>query len=146
MTSRMCASWYVGSDHLLARPPWPVVLGLFGPYHKYHGFCTHEPPVPGPAVIMHCSNEVKAQLLAPLLPEYTHTPRPIGFGAARAGVDRGQGAKGEQDHGGAHRLHGASPAVDPSDSIRRPYSKIMTVHTTPRRSKGCASRAERARV
>ena len=55
-----------------------VVLGLFGPYHKYHGFCTHDPPVPGPAVIMHCSNDVKAQvvLLSPLLPPYwTHHGR-----------------------------------------------------------------------
>jgi hypothetical protein len=40
--------------------PWP--------YAKYHGFCTHDAPVPGPAVIMHCWNEVKPQLVA-LRPE-----------------------------------------------------------------------------
>jgi hypothetical protein len=32
---------------------------------KYQGFCTHEPPVPGPPVIMHGWNEVKEQLVAP---------------------------------------------------------------------------------
>jgi hypothetical protein len=46
-------------------------LGPLGPYHKYHVFCTQEPPVPGVAVIMHCSNDVKAQVLAPSRPEYT---------------------------------------------------------------------------
>src|ERR1700745_3597325 len=56
--------------YLRARPPWPVVLGLFGPYQRYHGFCTHEPPLPGVAVILHCSKEVKPQFLPPR-PEYT---------------------------------------------------------------------------
>ena len=51
-------------------------------------------------------------------------------------VDGGQRANGEQDHGGAHRLHGESPAGNPSDSTHRPYSKIMRPHTTPRRSSG----------
>jgi len=32
------------------------------PYARYHGFLTQEAPVPGPAVIMHCSSEVKAQV------------------------------------------------------------------------------------
>jgi hypothetical protein len=48
---------------LRSLPPWPPGLGPFGPYHRYHVFCTQTPPVPGPPVIMHCSNEMKAQLL-----------------------------------------------------------------------------------
>ncbi len=36
-----------------------------------------------------------------------HAPGAIGFGAARAGIDNGgQRANGEQDHSGAHGLHG----------------------------------------
>jgi hypothetical protein len=75
-----------------------------------------------------------------------HAPGTIGFGAARACVDGGQGANGEQDHGGAHRLHGESPAVNPSDSTHRPYSKIMRPPTTPRRSSGGYVFARRRRL
>src|SRR5262245_31728061 len=48
--------------HLRARTPWPVVPAPPEPYAVYHGFCTHEPPVPGVAVIMHCSRELKMQV------------------------------------------------------------------------------------
>ena len=50
----------LGRRRMSPARPWPC-----SPYHKYHGFCTHEPPVPGPPVIIHCSKEVKAQLLPP---------------------------------------------------------------------------------
>jgi len=48
----------------------PAALELFGPYQRYQGFCTHEPPVPGVAVIAHCWYETKPQLRPPR-PEYT---------------------------------------------------------------------------
>jgi hypothetical protein len=51
--------------YLRARRPRPVVLGLFDPYQRYQGFCAQEAPVPGPAVIMHCSNELKEQFRPP---------------------------------------------------------------------------------
>jgi hypothetical protein len=65
-----------------------VVLGLFGPYHRYHGFCTQMPPVPGPPVIMHCSNEVKVQVVLPFLePWYcTHHGRYVSAKLGRASV------------------------------------------------------------
>jgi hypothetical protein len=44
-----------GYPRLLGWPMRPAALELFGPYHRYQGFCTHEPPVPGVAVIAHCS-------------------------------------------------------------------------------------------
>ena len=61
--ARLCQRRY-----RLRLPPWRVVPGLFDPYHRYHGFCAHEAPVPGPAVIMHCSNELKEQFRPPLRP------------------------------------------------------------------------------
>ena len=45
---------------LLPVPVWPL------PYCRYQGFCTQYAPAPR-AVIMHCSNEVKAQLVEPFL-------------------------------------------------------------------------------
>jgi hypothetical protein len=59
-----------GYPRRLGWPTRPAALELFGPYHRYQGFCAHEPPVPGVAVIMHCSNETKPQLRPPR-PEYT---------------------------------------------------------------------------
>jgi hypothetical protein len=56
-----------------------VVLELFGPYHRYHGFCTQTPPVPGRPVIMHCSNEVKAQLLVVVAGYETHQTGSLGY-------------------------------------------------------------------
>jgi hypothetical protein len=41
---------------------WGRFFGV-SPYARYQGFCAHDPPVPGPAVIMHCSNDVKAQVV-----------------------------------------------------------------------------------
>ena len=40
--------------------PWP--------YARYQGFCTHQAPEPGVAVIMHCSYEVKPQFVPLLRP------------------------------------------------------------------------------
>ena len=82
--------------------PWPC-----SPYHKYHGFCTHEPPVPGPPVIMHCSNEVKAQVRAvvAIAAAVLHAPWPVGFSSSRADIDRGKGCDRKQGESGADQDH-----------------------------------------
>ena len=52
-----------GYSRLMRLPEaWGRLFG-FSLYAKYQGFCSHDPPVPGPAVIMHCSNEVKVHVV-----------------------------------------------------------------------------------
>ena len=76
--SKPCLNAASGTIHrCLGRrrssPPRPC-----SPYQTYQGFFMHDPPVPGPPVIMHCSKEVKVQVkpLSPLLPLYcTHQGR-----------------------------------------------------------------------
>ncbi len=45
--SRNCAIATAGADLHYDRPCRGRADESFGPYLKYHGFCTQEPPVPG---------------------------------------------------------------------------------------------------
>ena len=142
MTFRMCASWHVGP--IISSPgrpgPWS---GAVRAVRRYHGFRTHEPPVPGPAVIMHCSNEVKAHSWRRSCRSHHHHGRSVSAPLGRALIAvRGQRVSR------SWRCASSSWRVSSYRPLRltgRSYSKIMTAHTTPRRSNGVRVRAQNAR-
>ena len=76
--SKPCLNAASGTIHRCLGRRRSSPLRPCSPYQTYQGFFMHDPPVPGPPVIMHCSKEVKVQVkpLSPLLPLYcTHQGR-----------------------------------------------------------------------